>query len=159
MLGLTRGARNPGDGEVAPGAARRAEQAARRPAGRRAAVAFGLLALLALAACRAPAEPAADVGVEHELSPEPPSVGPAVLAVTLTGPDGAPVTGAEVSVEGNMSHPGMKPVLATAAEVRPGRYEAKMEFTMAGDWFIIVDAALPDGRAVRKQVDVHGVKS
>jgi hypothetical protein len=29
---------------------------------------------------------------------------------------------------------------------------------MAGDWFILVKATLPDGRKLERQVDVPGVK-
>lgn len=70
-----------------------------------------------------------------------------------------PIEGAEVRLEGNMSHPGMKPVFGAAREVAPGKYEAALEFTMGGDWFILVDAKLRDGRALQKQVDVAGVRS
>ncbi len=77
--------------------------------------------------------------------------------VTLTGDDGQPLTGAQVELEGNMTHAGMVPVLATAAEVEPGQYRAELEFTMGGDWFILVRATLADGRSLEEQVDVPGV--
>jgi hypothetical protein len=118
-----------------------------------------LAVALNLSGCRQPAEPAPEVKVACQVSPDPPVVGPATVTVTLTGPEGQPVTGAEVALEGNMSHAGMKPVFGTAKEVRPGRYEAPLEFTMGGDWFILVNATFPDGRRLERKVDVRGVRT
>ena len=117
------------------------------------------LACLALAGCRGDADAAPEVKVAHEIAPSPPAVGPATVLLTLAGEGGRPVAGAAVEVEGNMSHPGMVPVFANAAEVEPGRYRAETEFTMAGDWVLSVSARLPDGRTVRREVDVRGVKA
>jgi hypothetical protein len=61
--------------------------------------------------------------------------------------DGKPVTGARVRLEGSMTHPGMKPVLAAAREVAPGRYEADLALTMRGDWIVEVEAT-PEGGGV-----------
>lgn len=116
-----------------------------------------VLAFLALAGCTAPAPPEPDVTVRHEISPDPPRVGPATVTLALADAGGAPLTGASVRLEGNMSHPGMEPVFGDAAEVEPGRYRAPLELTMAGDWYILVDATLADGRTVRRQIDVRGV--
>jgi predicted small lipoprotein YifL len=105
---------------------------------------FALLAaLLFLAGCaRGPGE-LPDVQVALAVEPDPPKVGPAKVTVEL---------------EGNMAHAGMKPVFAEAKEKKPGVYRAELEFTMGGDWFILVDGKLADGRAFRKKVDVRGVK-
>jgi hypothetical protein len=51
----------------------------------------------------------------------------------------------------------MVPVVAQAREVSPGHYEADLEFTMGGDWFILVRADLPDGRSLERSVDVPAV--
>lgn len=67
-------------------------------------------------------------------------------------------TGARVSVEGNMSHPGMVPVFGTAVEVRPGRYEAPLTLTMGGDWVLTVKATLADGRRLSHEVKLPAVK-
>jgi hypothetical protein len=72
---------------------------------------------------------------------------------------GRPVEQAEVRLEGNMSHPGMQPVLSTAWEVEPGRYEAPLQLTMGGDWLILVDAKLRDGRMLHRQIPLPGVRS
>ncbi len=117
-----------------------------------------VLWILALAGCRGQGVEQPDIAVTLAVTPEPPKVGPATLVVTLAGADGQPVTGATVKLEGNMSHAGMQPVFADATEVAPGRYEAPLEFTMGGDWFVLVRAILPDGRALEHKVDLPGVE-
>lgn len=82
----------------------------------------------------------------------------AVVTLTSEG-DRAPVTGARVRLEGNMTHPGMVPIFAYAAEAGPGRYEAPLELTMGGDWILTVTATLTDGARVRRRVDLPGVAS
>jgi hypothetical protein len=99
-----------------------------------------------------------DIGVKLVLIPNPPQVGQTTVTVTLSSADGQPLSGATVELEGNMSHAGMVPVIAQASEVEPGSYRSSLAFSMAGDWFILVRATLPDGRQVERQVDVPGVK-
>lgn len=98
------------------------------------------------------------VRVDWTLDPDPPRVGPATFTLTLSDSTGAPITGADVAVEGNMAHAGMRPVFADATEADSGRYVAPIEFTMAGDWFMTVDAALPNGDAVERTIPVRGVQ-
>lgn len=119
------------------------------------------LALLCLAAagCRPAAEAAPEIALAWTVAPDPPAVGAARLTLTLTeAATGRPVAGARVRLHGSMTHPGMTPVLATAREVRPGRYEAPLALTMAGDWVVLVEAALRDGRTLDRQVDLPGVR-
>jgi hypothetical protein len=80
------------------------------------------------------------------------------VTVTLDDVEGRPIAGAQVELEANMSHAGMVPVFATAREVAPGRYQASLELTMAGDWFFLVDVALPDGRSLTQEIDLPGVQ-
>jgi hypothetical protein len=119
----------------------------------------GLLAafILLVAACARGGRDLPDVDVALTIEPSPPRVGLATVTVALADAGGAPITGADVELEGNMSHAGMVPVFADAREVAPGRYEADLEFTMGGDWFILVRATLPDGRSLERQVDVPAV--
>lgn len=112
------------------------------------------------AGCQPPAQSTSEIQLDWSVKPDPPRVGPATVSLSLADEKtGRAVEGAEVRLEGNMSHPGMKPVFGDAREVAPGKYEAPLEFTMGGDWFILVDATLRDGRTVQKQVDVPGVGS
>lgn len=110
-------------------------------------VAF-LMALGLLAGCRGEA-PRGDPGLVMDLgiSPTPPGVGPARLIITLEDTAGAPMSGARIVVEGNMSHAGMVPVVDTARMESPGLYLVEQfRFTMAGDWVLTLEATLPDGR-------------
>lgn len=92
-----------------------------------------------------------------EVAPEPHSVGPATLSLTLSEA-GRPVPGAAVEIEAGMTHPGMRSIFATAREEGPGRYRAKLELTMAGDWFLLADVTLRDGRHFQRQLDLPGVR-
>jgi hypothetical protein len=58
-----------------------------------------------------------------------------------------------------MSHAGMSPVFADSLEVAPGDYRANMEFTMAGDWVIVVHLTLRDGEKLDRQFEIKGVSS
>ncbi len=62
-----------------------------------------------------------------------------------------------VAIEGNMNHAGMKPSFAELTERGAGVYDGDLEFTMGGDWFILVTATLPDGSQLERKVDVKGV--
>jgi hypothetical protein len=120
-----------------------------------------LLASIALAGCHRTElrDGAADVKVQLSFSPDPPRVGEVETTIRLTDPDGKPVRGAIVKLEGNMNHAGMKPSFAEAKESEPGSYQANLGLTMGGDWFILVDAKLADGRNLKRKVDLPGVRS
>lgn len=98
------------------------------------------------------------VEVEWTLRPDPPRVGAATLTLALIDSAGRPIGGAAVEVEGNMAHAGMQPAFAEATETDSGQYAAPLEFTMAGDWFLLVDAVLPDGQTVERTIEVRGVR-
>lgn len=121
----------------------------------------GLLLAVFLTAggCQPPEEPTSDVTVTWEIAPEPPSTGATTVTVTLTDSTSAPIEDAHVALEGTMTHPGMQPVRAEAEEVAPGRYEAVLTLTMGGDWMLLLDATLPDGRTVQQQKEVPGVRT
>jgi hypothetical protein len=125
---------------------------------RLAARSFVCAAALLAGACHRSAGPASSVVVSCDISPQPPRVGPAVISLRLSDA-GRPVTGARVTLEGDMTHAGMAPVFADATEVEPGRYRATLVFTMGGDWVVIVHAALPDGGKLERQLDVKGVRA
>ena len=100
-----------------------------------------------------------EIGIELSVSPSPPATGLATLVLNLTDEQNQPISGATIELEGNMTHAGMIPVFSQARENQPGIYEAPLEFTMGGDWFIIVSATLPDGRQLERQIDVLGVEA
>ena len=57
-----------------------------------------------------------------------------------------------------MSHPGMSPLFSEAKETESGRYEAPLQFQMAGDWVILLHVTLPGGNKLLRQIDVRGVR-
>jgi hypothetical protein len=116
-----------------------------------------LVLVLLLAGCSRGGQDVSDMRVDLAVDPSPPRRGVATVTAKLSDASGQPITGASVEFEGDMNHAGMVPVLAQAAEVAPGQYQASLEFTMAGDWFILVRAILSDGHSMEHQVDVPGV--
>ena len=114
--------------------------------------------LVALPGCGTRSTSDSGLSIDCTVAPDPPPVGHATVTVTLVVRANAPVSGATVGVEGNMSHAGMEPVFAEAHEVAPGRYATPFAFTMAGDWVLTVDASSPGGARARKDVPVRGVR-
>jgi hypothetical protein len=98
------------------------------------------------------------VTVEHAISPEPPTVGPATITVKLADAAAKPVSGAQVTLEAEMSHAGMAPVFQKALETGPGQYQAHLTFAMAGDWVILLHVQLPGGKTLERQFNVRGVR-
>ena len=82
-----------------------------------------------------------------------------MLRFSLVDDAREPVAGARLRVEGHMTHPGMAPVTADVRETGPGAYEAALSFTMAGDWVLVLDGALDDGRRLRRHLSVPGVQA
>lgn len=117
-----------------------------------------VLALTGGLACRRADTSAPDLRAELTLLPTPPLVGESAVTLHLTDAGGAPLAGATVRLEGNMNHAGMKPSFADLKEEAPGRYAGTLNFTMGGDWFVIVTATLSDGRRVERKIDVPGVR-
>jgi hypothetical protein len=115
--------------------------------------------VLLLTACSRGSSQQPDVQVTLDVAPKPPVVGAATVTVSLAEQSGAPITGANVNLEGDMSHAGMQSVQAQAREVSPGRYQAEIHFTMGGDWFVVVHAALPDGRTLEREMSIGNVRS
>jgi YtkA-like len=98
------------------------------------------------------------VTLEHTISPEPPTIGAATLILKLADSAARPVSGARITVETDMSHPGMAPVFEEASETGPGQYQAHLKFPMAGDWVVLLHVQLPGGQRLERQFDVAGVR-
>ena len=107
--------------------------------------------------CRRQAALPVDLRITPEVSPQPPRVGQTTIILTLTEPAGRGVTGARITLEGNMTHAGMVPVFAEATEIGPGRYRAIVQLSMAGDWVVIAHVNLADGRKLDHQFEINGV--
>jgi len=115
--------------------------------------------VLFLVSCAPSSGPVAAPNMELSVLPDPPRVGPATATLYLNDGNGEPLSGSVVRLEATMTHPGMMPVLADAAETEPGRYEALFEFTMAGDWVIIATMEAPGGLSAQGQFEIRGVKA
>jgi len=127
-----------------------------------------ILACSLATACAAPGcdvhwdrqtESSGAINVSWTLDPSPPLAGtPIVVRLTLRDRDHTPVTGARLRLEGLMSHPGMAPITAPVTERGNGEYEAPLQFTMAGDWVLIVTGELSGGGQIKKQIEINGVR-
>jgi YtkA-like protein len=102
---------------------------------------------------------AEDVSVEWKMAPAPPIVGtPALGEITLRDRARRPVSGARLQVVGLMSHAGMAPIIASVAERGDGLYQVRLQFTMSGDWILLVTGSLPDGRRLSQQIDIANAR-
>lgn len=115
------------------------------------------LCLVLAQGCRHQNEALPDLTLTHEVSPQPPRVGPVTITLKLTDASGKPMPGARITLEGNMSHPGMVPEFADTTEIEPGRYRAVLKLSMAGDWFVLAHLTLPDNRRLDRQFEIRGV--
>ncbi|MCO6455324.1 MAG: FixH family protein [Pirellulaceae bacterium] len=115
--------------------------------------------LVLLVACRPATSDVPGAQVDLTWDPAPPAVGQAQLLLRLRDAAGQPLAGGKVRLEGNMNHAGMKPSFGELNEVEPGSYAGTLEFTMGGDWFVLVTATFPDGTSLERKVDVAGVKA
>ena len=123
-------------------------------------VLLALLAALILIACGPRGEQTGGLDVTVvSVSPDPATVGGAVITLEVRDADGNSVEGATVEVEGTMTHGGMKPVIVETESLGEGKYATKdFKFTMGGDWVLIVRATLADGSTAAQQVDLKGVQ-
>lgn len=115
-------------------------------------------ASIAIIACRRhAAEP--KISVQEQITPQPVKAGPESISITLADEASQPISHATIKVEGDMSHPGMSPVFSEARETQPGKYQAQINFTMGGDWAVLLHIRLPDGRKVERQINVPNVQT
>ncbi len=81
------------------------------------------------------------------------------LVIHLLDQADQPVTDAKVTVEGNMNHAGMAPVLTDpvtdeADGATDGHYQLPFTFSMLGDWILTVTVDQADGTTVTKDIEV-----
>jgi hypothetical protein len=121
-----------------------------------------LLAVIGVSAnigCRRPYASASDIVLREQITPQPVRTGPAAFSIQMADNKGKPVQHAEINVEGDMSHPGMAPIFSKAEEIAPGSYRAPIDFSMGGDWVILLHIHLANNRKLERQIDVRGVQS
>ena len=93
-----------------------------------------------------------ELRIECNVQPQPLHVGLAEVQITLSDSHHAPVRGARVSLEADMSHPGMAPLFQKASAGEDGKYHSKLNFDMPGDWTLLLHAKLASGATVDNQV-------
>jgi len=101
----------------------------------------------------------ADVDFRYESDLNYPRVGPNIFTVTLTSKAGERLAGAHVSLEGDMSHAGMSPVVGDAREIERGRYQGTLDLNMRGDWTVLFHIRLASGVAFDRQVDIRNIQA
>lgn len=117
----------------------------------------GLVCLMIIG-CQSKIAAVSDAQVELQMDPAQPVVGDSQLSIRLNDSNGMPLKGAVVRVEGNMNHAGMKPSFADLTENDPGQYSGTLDFTMGGDWFLLVTATTLEGRTIERKIDVPRVR-
>jgi len=115
--------------------------------------------VLLVVGCRPAPDTASDIAVTWQVAPDPPRIGQTTVTVALADSLRRPIREARVTLKGTMTHPGMAPVLAETHEVAPGRYQATLDLTMGGDWVLLLQATLPDGRSVQRQKALRGIRA
>ena len=118
-----------------------------------------LMLALSIGACNRATDSTAAAGLHVTLVPATEGVQGDHLVVEIVNADGLPVTDVTVSLEGNMTHAGMVPVLTEsvwdgADGSEDGRYHVPFQFTMLGDWIVSVKIENRDGDHFSQDVDV-----
>lgn len=118
-----------------------------------------LATVLFVAGCSRTAPPPSSVTVtDKQVTPLPARVGSVTISFSLNDA-GKPVSGAQVSLEGDMTHAGMAPVFGDAHEASPGHYRGRLTLNMSGDWVVLMHLTLPDGHNMDEQMVIRGVQS
>jgi len=118
-----------------------------------------MLANIQAVGCAKTTDIPADIDFRYESDPTHPRVGPNIFTVTLTSKAGERLAGAYVSLEGNMSHAGMRPVFGDAREIEPGRYQGTLDLNMRGDWTVLFHIRLANGVAFDRQLDIRNMQA
>ena len=128
--------------------------------------AAAVVLIIVLAACAAqPAAPeTTSPGISVTLIPNPAGAEGDTVTVQLSAANGQPITGAQVTIEGNMTHPGMVPVVSDPVGddvdgAAGGSYTVPFQFSMLGDWILTVSATLADGSTASQDIPVAVTES
>lgn len=100
-------------------------------------------------------QPAAAIQISMSSQPFPMSVGRATLMVSITEPDGTPISGAAVSMVSEMKRAGMLPLRGQAAAVED-TYHIPIIWSASDQWMVTVSATLPNDRGtITEQFEVY----
>lgn len=115
--------------------------------------------LLLLAACGSRSDPTSNDDLQITLLPPSVGIGRDRVRVQLHNREQAPITDATVTLEGNMNHAGMAPIIAGPVSdgddgTIDGIYQASLPFSMLGDWIITVVVNLADGSQTAQDINI-----
>jgi hypothetical protein len=133
-------------------------QALRRP--RRVLFLTGVLVLLAvfMSGCGRSQSSVTETNDDYQVTlatdPAPAQQGAGTVIVVIKDKQGQGVDAARVSIEGNMSHAGMKPEYADSTIGASGEYHLPLSWTMGGSWYVDVKITLRNGEVVRRRFPV-----
>ena len=114
---------------------------------------LALAAMLAGTACtrrRAIPDEAPEIRLAAGFNPSPPAVGAGQLTLSFFDGAGTPVGISSLEVKADMAHPGMTPWLAEIDSIEDTQVTLPVEWSMAGDWLLQIEAELSDGRRLRR---------
>jgi len=122
-------------------------------------IGVALLAAALLSGCWHQASSTNEISLQWTIDPSTPSARTDTLTrITLQDDRHRPVTGARLQLEAHMSHPGMAPVVRPLTDTGAGTYETRLQFSMAGDWVLVVTGELPDGHRITRSMPIAGVR-
>jgi copper(I)-binding protein len=121
-------------------------------------MALGVLVGCAPTVAETPAQADHNLNIMLEAAPE--GKDGDYLTVILRDAAGAPITDATVTLEGNMNHAGMVPLLTDGVQdatdgAADGRYQMPLAFSMLGDWIMTVQVTRADGSVVSEDLAVQ----
>jgi len=118
-----------------------------------------LLAGLQSTGCSRPAAVTEGVAFVFDSDPQPPRVGLNTFTVVVSGSNNERLARAHVSLEADMSHPGMSPVFGQAQEIAPGQYRGTLDLNMLGDWTVVFHITLATGQRFDRQVQLQHLRA
>jgi len=105
----------------------------------------------------APGQQSGDLRAWLVSTPPQPASGNAQIEMVIAGTDGQPVEGARVTYDTDMTNMSHGLYEVQAEPVAPGRYGARVHFSMPGPWRIIASVERPGQPPVRLRFE-FGVK-
>ena len=100
-----------------------------------------------------------EVAFACDSDPKPPRIGLNTFTVVLSSGNNQRLAGAHISLEGDMSHPGMSPVFGEAREIAPGQYRGTLDLNMLGDWTVVFHITLATGQSLDRQVQLQHIRA
>lgn len=118
-----------------------------------------LFVLFSMTACGSATDSTGNANVQITLLPPAQGAAADSLQIQLRTATQEPITDATVSLEGNMNHAGMAPIIADAVTDAAdgnsdGIYQVPFQFSMLGDWIITIAVTLADGSQVTEDIPV-----